>query len=423
MCEQHATPVGSTVITTFKGKRKLWELNSKLLCPVIGTCLTTIEIRKLVEKVADKQAARNSDYWLHTWVVSNCDDKNRLSMAVQKHLDRKFSAATKRFGQIKDREQLKQAWKEHIDRGAAAEGLWALLTHPLCDIPTQDMAYETIHMLSHQVGAGERADLKRLHALEKEVADLKRNLERSQQKAAQSLANKESQMINQQREITLLKAENHKLQQQLQQATTKPGDNLEQVIQLKSELTSAQASAQALARQKDAWQQKLEQTEAQVITLTQQLTRKQEETIALEGMVSQSLSPCGGCGPEKGGCTDCTKVPDLKGQKILVVGGLHRMVDQYKALVERCQGDFSHHDGGVEDSRKRLDALLWSADAVICATDCISHDAYYRLKKFCKQQGKRHLFVPSSSLSTIAKALSDVANDSGCIAFGTQDAS
>ncbi|ABV38250.1 conserved hypothetical protein [Shewanella sediminis HAW-EB3] len=414
MCDAPATATGAEVFNGFKGKRKLWELTSKLLCPVIGTCLTTSEIRKLAQKVVDKEQARKSDYWLHTWVVSNCDSKHHLSLTVQKHLDKKFAAAIKRFGLLKCRDELKQLWQQHIDRGASAEALWALLTHPLCDLAMQDMAYETIHMLSHQIGAGQRADLKRLHEAEKELVELRKALDKSQQKAHQTISNKECQLDTLQRQVAELKADNLRLKEHNQRLEL-GGDSsalAPQLQQLRNELASTSSSVEILDRQKVQWQQKLRQSEENILDLTQKLRQREQETRALEGFVKQSLSPCNGCSADS--CRDC---PDLKGQKILCVGGMHRMTDQYRELVSRCNGEFSHHDGGVEDRSKRLDALLWSADAVICASDCISHDAYYRLKRFCKQHNKRHLFIPSSGISSFAKAMDDVANGVSCISL------
>lgn len=416
MCDAPATATAKEALafTHFKGKRKLWELTNKILCPVIGTCMTTSEIRKLAAKVADKELARKSDYWLHSWVVSNCDSKHHLSVTVQKYLDKKFAAAIKRFGLLKSFDELKEVWQQHIERGASAEALWALLTHPLCDLSIQEMAYETIHMLSHQIGAGQRADLKRLHDAENELCELKQILDKSQQQAHHTITNKDRQLYDMQQIITELKMENIRLQTQVEcQQEAKNSRGVEpQLKLLRNELASKEISFQTLDKQKLQWQEKLQESENNVFDLTQKLQQQEQETRVLEGFVKQSLSPCNDCDSDS--CSDC---PDLKGLKILCVGGLQRMTDQYRELVSRCNGEFSHHDGGIEDRRKRLDAMLWSADAVICTTDCISHDAYYRLKRFCKQHNKRHLFISSSGLSSFARAMDDVADGVNCISL------
>jgi hypothetical protein len=78
-------------------------------------------------------------------------------------------------------------------------------------------------------------------------------------------------------------------------------------------------------------------------------------------------------------------------------------------LVLRCNGRFEHHDGGLEDSRRRLETKLAAADAVICPTDCVSHDAYYRTKRLCKRHGKPCILLNGSGLSPFARALQSLA--------------
>jgi hypothetical protein len=90
---------------------------------------------------------------------------------------------------------------------------------------------------------------------------------------------------------------------------------------------------------------------------------------------------------------------------VLCVGGRQRLIEQYRKLVVRCNGRFEHYDGGKEDNRQRLDALLSSADAVVCATDSVSHDAYYRLKRFCKKVEKPHVFMRGSGVSSFTRAI------------------
>jgi hypothetical protein len=68
-------------------------------------------------------------------------------------------------------------------------------------------------------------------------------------------------------------------------------------------------------------------------------------------------------------------------------------------------GRFAHHDGGLEDKLGALDASLAAADLVICQTGCISHNAYWRVKDFCKRTGKRCLFVENPSTSSLVREL------------------
>lgn len=53
--------------------------------------------------------------------------------------------------------------------------------------------------------------------------------------------------------------------------------------------------------------------------------------------------------------------------------------------------------------------MLASADAILCATDYVSHSAYYRTKRFCKRLDKPHVLLGNSGLSAFARALERVA--------------
>ncbi len=66
--------------------------------------------------------------------------------------------------------------------------------------------------------------------------------------------------------------------------------------------------------------------------------------------------------------------------------------------------ELAHHDGGLEDRHSVLDASLAAADLVICQTGCISHNAYWKVKDFCKRTGKRCVFVENPSTSSLARA-------------------
>jgi hypothetical protein len=91
------------------------------------------------------------------------------------------------------------------------------------------------------------------------------------------------------------------------------------------------------------------------------------------------------------------------------VGGRRGNVASYRALVEQVGGQFSHHDGGLEDNVARLEASMAQADLVICQTGCISHSAYWRVKDYCKRTGKRCLFVDNPSVSSLARGLEEAA--------------
>ncbi|MDV6343999.1 DUF2325 domain-containing protein [Nitrosomonas sp. Is37] len=53
----------------------------------------------------------------------------------------------------------------------------------------------------------------------------------------------------------------------------------------------------------------------------------------------------------------------------------------------------------------RLPEMINSADAAICPTDCVSHAAYYQLKRLCKRHGKPCLLFKGKGIASFASAL------------------
>jgi len=96
---------------------------------------------------------------------------------------------------------------------------------------------------------------------------------------------------------------------------------------------------------------------------------------------------------------------------VLCVGGRSGNLANYRDVVERVGGRFTHHDGGVEDNVSVLDANLAAADLVICQTGCISHNAYWRVKDFCKRTGKQCVFVENPSASSLERGLAQIENN------------
>ncbi|WP_028116296.1 DUF2325 domain-containing protein [Ferrimonas senticii] len=396
-------PLATCQGSTTRLRRKLWELEGRMHCPVIGTCLTNIELRNLANKHGNGHGKGRSDYWLHTFFVTNCQHKNPLALATFKFLERKYSATVRQFASAKSSEDLRQLWQQALDRGETAAALWATVSHGQCNEQLQEQAYETIHMLSHQIGAGQQADLKRLVIAEAELKQLKTESQQQHKKLQQQLLDKDQQLQALKTQLEQLQLANLQLQQAPQVECDEIEPLRQQNQQLQQRFEDSQSALQRTAEQRDHWQ---------MTALTHQ--RKLDKIRAQHDQDMRTLEAAFGTRASASGCSDCgsadcTSCPDLCTNKVLLVGGLHRMVEQYRAVVERSNGQFSHHDGGKEDSRARLESMLAAADVIICAVDCVSHDAYYKLKRFCKQQNKRHIFMESSSLSSFASTVNTLA--------------
>lgn len=398
-----------------RARRKLWELQQQHHCPVIGTCLGVAELRRIAARLSPPPREPVSDFEVHvSFVAAASAGRNPLSLATHKALERKFQGVVQRFERARDPEAVLGLWRECVARGKVAGGLWALMTHPLADARAQRLAFEEVHMLSHQVGAGNRADLKRLADTAAELATLRRDFDalytRSRRQAEERealIADLERRLGARESALAASQRRERALTEQLAAMRSRdPDAGAARIATLEAELatlgarlaSAEQAGGEALGR----------------ATLAEQaLAEKTAECAALERLLGADLAdapvtdPCAGCA-NADSCRAASD-PDLAGRLILCVGGRLPQVQHLARLVADANGRFEHHDGGLEDRDRRLESQLAGADAVICATDYISHAAYYRTKRYCKRHAKPHVLVPRSGIAAFALALERVA--------------
>ena len=288
-------------------------------------------------------------------------------------------------------------------------GLWATLTHPKCDDSLGMRVYEEVHMLSHQIGAGQRADLKRLAQTQADLMKLERDLDVLHKRSRRQLKYREQRILE-------LEAARRQSEANYRRAAAEAKELRQELAKLRADewrnnMSSATRKAErkeqqlkTAQRERDHYRQASETAKQTVMELEAECREKLAECATLERLLAQSFAVCDNCEAE-----ECANSLDLHGRKVLCVGGRNQLIDHYRALVHRCNGRFEHHDGGVEDNRQRLEVMLASADAVVCAIDCVSHDASYRLKRFCKRYEKPFFFLRSSGISTFASAIESVA--------------
>lgn len=404
MCEAEGRPAApgtaaAMVSRPVTGRRKLWQLPTRLHCPVIGTCLDAADLRRIAARAGADVHPGLSDYAIHASFVASSDERCVLALAVQKTLEKRHAGAVRRFARARDSAELGSLWQAALDGGDVAAGMWATLTHRKCDRDLEQRVFEQVHMLSHQVGAGQRADLERLARAETERDDARRALAEERDRLNRRLDARDKR-------IARLEAAHAQAEQQRRELARVLAQHAERAVRPEQDAAALVRCQQQLnaARQRIAtMQQSIGELRAALAESRSRHRQLTDECTAMERFIAQATAPCNECGLD-----DCTPACDLRGRRILCVGGRNRLVEQYREMVARCNGRFEHHDGGVEDNRQRLDAMLSAADAVVCATDAVSHDAYYRLKRLCKRQGKPHVFLRTSGIGTFARAIEGV---------------
>lgn len=402
----HPYKLAPSVAREAPHRHKLWQIAHRYHCPIIGTCLNMEELRKLARRASLEGWDSESDYTLHSTAVGLADHRNGLSDPMQKLLERKFAALVRRSASVKSSEELLSWWRAALARGEAAGAFWAAMSHAHASEQVAHLIYEDIHMLSHQVGAASHAGLGELARLRRVEAELTLKLERQQARHAAQLAEKAQEIGGLSRRIggALEIERQQRAAEQQTREDVMGGDRARLHIAELEQRLEAEVLRAAHA------ENRYEELAVQTAELRRKVHELQGERDAAEDALTNVLTPpaCGDCAEgREGRCNSA----NFSGRCILCVGGRSGMADHYRSLVERSNGRFVHHDGGVEDNPKRLQALLSSADAVICPADNVSHGAYYVVKRLCKQYGKPCVMLNRSGLSTFARGLAELADE------------
>lgn len=373
---------------------KLWELDEAYHCPIIGTCIDAQELHRLADKLAFGDDSEHA-FSLHVKAVGHCRKRGPIAEALQKFLDRKYAGWIQHFSSLQNNNALLQLWKECLDNGNVAGPLWAAFTHRHSGAALRQVLFSDMHMLSHQVGATQSADKRRLARLETENAQLRQMSDMS-----------ESRHQRQTGELRQQIAELEQKLQNIQQHWQNAQQRLQRLAQFESGQVFIDMGQQLLMQQEANQQmrctlQKHQQQLHQQTDLQRQLRQSQQrehqlhaERSALERLLLNSVVT-------SEDCANCSQTLC----NILYVGGRSAMASHYRQLAERIGIRLIHHDGGQEEALSRLPEMIQSVDAVLCPTDCISHSAYYHLKQHCKRNGTPCLFFQGASVSSLAAAM------------------
>lgn len=397
MCSQCASPMAAPCGSR---RRRLWDLPPQCHCPVVGVCLPLNTLRHWVNKALGAKAVAD-DYAIHVGAVADAAQRNRLSQMLQKDLDTRYARVVQAFRGAKCAEAVARLWTEAVGKGEVPGAFWAALTHPRCDDALQEAILRDMHMLQHQAGAAVRVDTVRFNGLVTENAVLARELGKAQERCARVSAEKSADIDRLGAELALERANGMR-------KDARAAVLAQDLERLKATLSD---HGDALRLQKKVQQLSTRQAdlESQNTRLRQQLGEAQRALKLAQEATTPGLHPYPMSAPET------VMTVHLQQKSVLCVGGRNGNVANYRDVIEKAGGRFAHHDGGLEDNPNTLDYCLAAADLVICQTGCINHNAYWRVKDFCKRTGKQCVYVENPSTSSLAHSLKHmVADDQRC---------
>ena len=368
-------------------RTKIWEFSTNLHCSIIGTCLTTQELRQVLRKLG-KAPEGSTDHELHGIAVTLASRHDEPARRLHKALDHSHKLAISQFDRASTEDEVRVLWRDAVKRGDIPGSYWATLTHEATTQTLIREAFGEVHMLSHLVGAANRADIRRLQALEEERAALTQKLDDQAQAMHDAIQVRDRQInalreaISRPREVEAsneticFRARIADLERRLEAETAR---RISLEVRLTDALSDGERHQRALL-------------DAQRTALSASAERD-----AIEQSLLLSFDRA-----------DEAEVPDetwLSGQNVLYVGGRPNQVPAMKAAVEHLGGTLLHHDGGMEHHVVLLPGLVSRADVVVFPVDCVSHEAANAVKTHCQLVGKVFLPLRSSGITSLIAGL------------------
>ncbi|MBR8220387.1 DUF2325 domain-containing protein [Burkholderia ambifaria] len=357
-----------------KRRARLSELDSNLHCSIIGTCLTTHELRKLVPRFTDLDRQHATDLEIHHAAVELAIAGAAGGKALHKALDERYAGAIRAFGDAKDADALLALWQDALKRGDIPPAYWALMTHPHATMGVRQTAFGDLHMLSHLVGAANRADIRRLVALEEENAALHAKIERQQARLHETSMERDA----------ALKERDACIARQNAQPTSAESALRDEVRELREALAARDERVALHTSRREAAEQRIaaEQASARAMRarlddLMAMVKTLRAEASAIEQTVQAST--------DDPAAPAAQSLSMLQGKRVVYVGGRPGSNRAIRRIVETAGGELTLHDGGLEDRKGLLAAALPGANMVVFPVDCIDHDSVNLLKRLCER--------------------------------------
>jgi len=290
---------------------------------------------------------------------------------------------------------VRTCWRNAVKRGDIPGAYWSALTHPATTEALVRELFGEVHMLSHLVGAANRADIRRLCELEAENSGLREKLQRQQEQLRDGITSRDATI----RDLNALLARGMADGPREQS----PEDRASERVALTALVGDLGRRFNAEANRRAAVEKRLERL-AEELRLEREsrgAAEQRENALRQElAAIEASLAPVT--------ATDqvAQSAPrSLDGLSLLYVGGRPNQLSHLRSFGEQLGAEILHHDGGIEDRSGLLAGLVSRADVVMFPVDCVSHDAVLTVKRLCRQAAKPYVPLRSSGLSSFVAAL------------------
>ncbi|MCF8068588.1 MAG: DUF2325 domain-containing protein [Desulfobacterales bacterium] len=375
----------------------VWAVSMDLKCPLTGVCLTTVEQGRILKKTGI-DLKNVTPYHIHNCFMSHLSNENRVSIKANHYLKHKFQSSLDQFSEINE-EELAESWSVSLKSGDIAGILYVIASRKEISRSLIFSIYGELHMLGH---ANMSDVMKARRALEMEKKVNRKmaaclNMEKLRLKEVKR-QNKSLKKLLDSTELKL-----HRLSKQADNSS-KDGKWLQSLkkenIQLKNIIDAIEKQNCNLEKQT----QRLEREKRSLQIEKFELKSSNEIIVKeLDGFITQ-VSSFRECGKR---CEESCPEYHLCEKRVLIVGGIIKMKQFYRKLIESKGGVFEYHDGYMKNGNKNLGDSISRSDIILCPVNCNSYGACDRTKKLCKKLNKPVKMLSGSSLNTIFNALSE----------------
>lgn len=382
-------------------RTRLAELAGTLHCSIIGTCLSTRELRQLLVRLG-LAFPDIDDHAAHKLGVTIAGRHDAAGKLLNKALDQRHRLAINRFAKAQAEEDVQALWHEALRSGDIPGAYWAVMTHPASTHALIGAAFGEVHMLSHLVGAANRADIRRLRTLEAEKAELEAKVARQQVQLRDAIVSRDAEIGDLRDALAKRIVANVMPAIEDTDRTT-----VALVADLERKLAREAARRQTLEQRLHTARAHWQQERAMRVAAEQREAALRDELVAVETMLPLATASAPSREP-----------PLLGGTTILYVGGRPQQIVGLRGLADRAGVSLLHHDGGVEDNISNLGGLVSRADVVVFPVDCVSHAAVTMVKQLCQQGGKGFVALRSASASAFLACVSRLAERAAAVPGG-----
>lgn len=377
-----------------KRRTRLSELDSNLHCSIIGTCLTTHALRKLVPKFTDLDRQRATDLEIHHAAVELAIEGAAGGKALHKALDERYAGAIRAFDNAKDADALVALWRDALKSGDIPPAYWALMTHPRTTMSVRQAAFGDLHMLSHLVGAANRADIRRLVAFEEENAALHAKIERQQARLHEMSVERDAAL----RERDACRARERAQPMSAESVLRDEVRALREALAARDERLALHTSRREAAEQRIAAEQASARAmRARLDDLMAMVKTLRAEASAIELAVQASNDDPAAPAAES--------LSILQRKRVVYVGGRPGSNRVIRRIVDTAGGELTLHDGGIEDRKGLLAAALPGANLVVFPVDCIDHDSVNLLKRMCERHQIAYYPLRTASVASFVELI------------------